>query len=482
MADSLTLTEDLNGQYGAHFNTLDLSEPKKRSTVPKINEWEQLWRCWDTVTNMINHDAMLFEQPIGLRHPFIFYIGHIPAFLDIMITRHKADPSENNQLTGPAKFADIFERGIDPDMDHPDNCNPHSFVPNDENDWPSVTSILQYQQIVRSRLKRLLLYWETEDSTNSNGNWTSQRHSAGRVIWMCFEHEAMHLETILYMIVQSPNFKHLPVTPPSWYRRHTDQYRVTKLSILDHANMISFDGGNVEIGIDELEETDISLAVPQSEINFGWDNEHPKRVVSVLPFELQSRPVTNGEYWLFWKDTDEDRHLFPAAWYFENECDQSPKVRTIFGLCEFHSALNWPVQVSCQQAEAYATKNRMRLPTEPEWIHFRRTMEAQLTTTDLSFRNYGFKSWTPLSLSNERVHIFGNVWEWTSTEWNYYDGFLSSQLYPGYSSDFFDGKHRVVLGASWATHPRLAERISFRNWYQWRYPYVFCGFRLCRSL
>lgn len=482
MANSLTLTEYLNGQCGAHFSTFDLSEPKNRSTVPKINECEQLWRCWDMVTNMIDHDAMLFEQPIGLRHPFIFYIGHIPAFLDIMITRHKADPSENNQLTEPAKFADIFERGIDPDMDHPDNCNPHSFVPNDKNDWPSVTSILQYQQIVRNRLRRLLSYWKTENSTNSVENWTTQRHSAGRVIWMCFEHEAMHLETILYMIVQSPNFKHPPVTPPLWYRRHTDQCRVTKLSILNHANMISFDGGNVEIGIDELEETDISLAVTESEIKFGWDNEHPKRVVSVLPFELQSRPVTNGEYWLFWKDTGEDRRLLPAAWYFENECDQSPKVKTSFGLCEFHSALNWPVQVSCQQAEAYATKNRMRLPTEPEWIHFRRTMEAQLTTTDLSFRNYGFKSWTPLSLSNERVHILGNVWEWTSTVWNYYDGFLSSQLYPGYSSDFFDGKHRVVLGASWATHPRLAERISFRNWYQWRYPYVFCGFRLCRSL
>jgi L-histidine Nalpha-methyltransferase / hercynylcysteine S-oxide synthase len=27
-------------------------------------------------------------------------------------------------------------------------------------------------------------------------------------------------------------------------------------------------------------------------------------------------------------------------------------------------------------------------------------------------------------------------------------------------ADFFDGKHNVVLGGSWATHPRLAGRKS----------------------
>jgi hypothetical protein len=27
-------------------------------------------------------------------------------------------------------------------------------------------------------------------------------------------------------------------------------------------------------------------------------------------------------------------------------------------------------------------------------------------------------------------------------------------------ADFFDGKHNIVLGGSWATHPRLAGRKS----------------------
>ena len=39
----------------------------------------------------------------------------------------------------------------------------------------------------------------------------------------------------------------------------------------------------------------------------------------------------------------------------------------------------------------------------------------------------------------------GGVWEWTSTEFQGHDGFEASKLYPGYSADFFDGKHFVVV-------------------------------------
>ncbi len=482
MATSPTKNSYLHDHYGDNhanlFNFVD--DPESRSAVPSINEWEQLWRAWDAVTNMINHETMLFEQPIDLRHPFIFYIGHIPTFLDVMLTRHKVglETIQNYSLTEHEQFADIFERGIDPDMDDPKLCNPHSLVPQDVSGWPSVKSILQYQEAVRNRLKRLLMLW-----AETNNYCTLQRKIDGKVIWMCFEHEAMHLETLMYMIVQSPNFKHPPVPTPIWYN-HKNGVKQSNLSILDSANMISFGGGIVEIGMSELDET--------KNLNFGWDNEHPKRVTFVSPFELQSRPVTNGEYWRFWKNSDHrKKDLLPAAWNLDNDDNINnvlPKVKTSFGLCEFHSAVNWPVQVSCQQAEIYASENGMRVPTETEWIHFRRTIETQLKTSSEqsqsadNFWNYGFKTWSPQPLNNERIHLLGDVWEWTSTVWSDHDGFTASQLYPGYSSDFFDGKHRVVLGASWATHPRIAERVSFRNWYQWRYPYVFCGFRLCRSL
>jgi formylglycine-generating enzyme required for sulfatase activity len=54
----------------------------------------------------------------------------------------------------------------------------------------------------------------------------------------------------------------------------------------------------------------------------------------------------------------------------------------------------------------------------------------------------------------------GGVWEWTSSVLQRWDGFEPMALYPGYTADFFDGKHNVVLGGSWATHPRVAGRRS----------------------
>jgi formylglycine-generating enzyme required for sulfatase activity len=39
----------------------------------------------------------------------------------------------------------------------------------------------------------------------------------------------------------------------------------------------------------------------------------------------------------------------------------------------------------------------------------------------------------------------GGVWEWTDTEFKGYEGFIPSVIYPGYSADFFDGKHFVVV-------------------------------------
>ncbi len=48
--------------------------------------------------------------------------------------------------------------------------------------------------------------------------------------------------------------------------------------------------------------------------------------------------------------------------------------------------------------------------------------------------------------------------------------------YPVYSTDFFDGEHAVLKGASPVTALPLVRR-SLRNWFRTRYPYVFAKFR-----
>ena len=54
-----------------------------------------------------------------------------------------------------------------------------------------------------------------------------------------------------------------------------------------------------------------------------------------------------------------------------------------------------------------------------------------------------------------------------------------TQSRAGSGSDFFDGLHRVVLGGSYLTLPRIAGRNIVRNFYQANYRYVFAGARVC---
>lgn len=419
--------------------------------VPSQQAWNQLWQSWDVVTQTVLTRGMMFERPIALRHFFIFYVGHIPAFLDIQLSRVL-----NESYTEPAEYANIFERGIDPDMDNPSICNSHSEVPANLDDWPMVEDIIDYSIRVRGRLQILMHQCATGEC--------GMTKRLARIIWMTFEHEAMHLETLLYMLVQSPNI-HPPrgVSVSSWTIQET----------LSSAPSCTIDTGTVSIGHDDIERLDKSDEALESGTGFGWDNESPQRQVSVDRFSIQSRPVTNGEYLLYLKENGLANRL-PASWI--DQGDEKYLVKTVFGPCPLEFAANWPVCVSGDEASAYAKSKGLRLPTEPELILFRDLFQDATVKTP----NIGFSNWHPTPVDNHQTHISGDVWEWTSTIWDTHSGFETSEVYPGYSADFFDGKHNVLLGASWATHPIIAERRSFRNWYQRAYPYVFAGFRCAK--
>lgn len=82
---------------------------------------------------------------------------------------------------------------------------------------------------------------------------------------------------------------------------------------------------------------------------------------------------------------------------------------------------------------------------------------------DLSSANVAFRHWHPTSVRSERLlgrGEAGGVWEWTESALEREEGFEKGRLYPEYTEDFFDGKHNVVLGGSWATHSRIAGRGS----------------------
>ena len=93
-------------------------------------------------------------------------------------------------------------------------------------------------------------------------------------------------------------------------------------------------------------------------------------------------------------------------------------------------------------------------------------LDPQTLFADLTGCNVGFKHWVPTPVTGDGSRLrgqgdMGGLWEWTSTPLAAFEGYKPMDLYPGYSSDFFDNKHNVCLGGSWATVPRIAGRRSF---------------------
>ena len=61
-------------------------------SIPSPAEWETIWSAWDTITMGMISPQLLYEKPIDLRHICLFYLGHIPTFLDIHLSRLLGEP------------------------------------------------------------------------------------------------------------------------------------------------------------------------------------------------------------------------------------------------------------------------------------------------------------------------------------------------------------------------------------------------------
>ncbi|WVF69677.1 hypothetical protein IAT40_004456 [Kwoniella sp. CBS 6097] len=439
--------------------------------VPSWEEWLDLWKFWDHITLEMIPKEMLHKKPIDLRHICLFYLGHIPTFLDIHLTR-----MTKGAHTEPEYFKTIFERGIDPDVDDPTKCHDHSEVPMSEEDWPSLPEILAFRDRVRARLRGIF-----DQLSSSQMPFT--RHT-GRVLFMTFEHEAMHAETLLYMLAQSNETR-----PPT--ATATPRFDILAKKWNEDAQekkILSFAENQIELGHRDLESEDKQYTTGQGweSHEFGWDNEHPVSVQRVKGFKVDSLPISNNDYLSYLKANAKYSQLTkdtaPASWV--NDEAGEWKIRSFYGPQSFEVAGKWPLMASKLELDDYAQWKGGRLPTEAELRTLWQSESGPKTSGGEC--NTGVKNWHPVPPTNTHtdnagkvIHGHnGGVWEWTDTPFDGYDGFVPSVIYPGYSGDFFDGKHFVVLGGSWATVPSIAGRRSFRNWYQSNYRFSFVGGRV----
>jgi ergothioneine biosynthesis protein EgtB len=427
------------------------------------------WRRTDQIFDLVPRD-MILARPIELRLPLIFYVGHLPAFA----WNHLCRAVVGRRSFNPT-FDEIFERGIDPDVDDPTKCHAHPDIPEV---WPALADVVAYRDRVRDELIRALDVLDAAATTHVMAR-------SARVASMVIEHELMHQETLLYLLQQ---------LPPDAKRRPAPRSPVRRRGVRPHAVFI--------------EPGDATLGAEFDALDFGWDNEFPTERVPVPGFRIDATPVTNGEFLAFvesggyeraalwqddwdWKTREALRH--PLCWV---ERDGARWYRTMFELVPLPDAADWPVSVSLAEARAYARWSGARLPTEAE---YHRAAYGEPGGRERRFPwgdappgrehgNFDFVEWSPGAVGSHPagasafgVHdLVGHGWELTDTAFAPFPGFTAYiPTYPGYSADFFDGKHFVLKGASWATDQALVRR-SFRNWYQARYPYVFSKFRCVR--
>ena len=225
--------------------------------------------------------------------------------------------------------------------------------------------------------------------------------------------------------------------------------------------------------------------------------------MEVPAFAIDAYKVTNQDFLRFvneggyaerslwssegWESIASQNRRHPIFWECRNG---SWLYRTMFE--EIPLPLDWPVYVSHDEAAAYAKWAGKVLPSEAEWHRAaygtrggsERSYPWGEEQPSLQHGNFDFRHWNPTPVGSFPAgtsdfgvsEMIGNGWEWTRTPFAPFPEFEPFSFYPGYSADFFDGKHFVMKGGS----PRTAScmlRRSFRNWFQPHYPYVYATFR-----
>jgi gamma-glutamyl hercynylcysteine S-oxide synthase len=300
------------------------------------------------------------------------------------------------------------------------------------------------------------------------------------VYGLVLQHELQHAETILQALqLRTGLFPVRDSEPPDRASSGPDEVQI--------------DGGAFILGA--------------TDEPWAYDNELVPHEVELAPFAIDRAPVTNATFQEFVEagGYSSPKHWSAAGWEWRQAEDPSAPLfwqranggweRTRFGALE-EVPPDEPVQhVSFFEAEAFARWAGKRLPTEAEWEraatwHERRGKsrypwgsafagyEANLGRTRFSPAPAG--SYAGGESPTGCVQLAGDVWEWTTSYFEPYPGFLSFPD-PEYSEIYFGEAYRVLKGGSWATDPLVA-RGTFRNWEAPSRRDVFAGFRCARDV
>ena len=292
---------------------------------------------------------------------------------------------------------------------------------------------------------------------------------------MSIEHQRIHIETSSMLIRQLP--LELVRKPSQWHYAKSQGKPPTN-------EMIKIEGGIVTLG----KKKDDNL--------YGWDVDFGEKEVIINPFQVSKYLITNGEflefvnnkgydnehYWdeISWQWKLENKASYPKFW---RKLSQNYSYRLMFD--EIDLPLDFPVEVNHHEANAYCRYlsqklgDKYQLMSESQWQFLQQKSVDNINNYNLNFKFISPHCVGSLETSKNDQNIYdlrGNVWEWLGDIFTPLSSFKPHYLYQDYSAPFFDNRHYMLLGGSWATNGYEATPY-YRNWFR-PYFYQHAGFRI----
>jgi iron(II)-dependent oxidoreductase len=390
-----------------------------------------------------------------LMSPLVWDLGHIASYEDLWLAHRLA----GEPLLRP-DLADRYDAFETPRAERA------------EIDYLRSAESRAYLAAVRERVREL---------TRREGIGDGTLHE------LVIRHERQHNETML----QTLNLARLADWSPPELLRERHQRTAATPSGLE---LVAVPAGEFVLGADNQ--------------GFAYDNERPPQQIELPAFAIGRCAVTNGDWLAFvrdggyrrrewwsddgwaWREAEDVRR--PLNW-LDDGLDSDPAEWRLGGPERLDPAKP-VVHVSWFEAAAFARAHGLRLPTEAEWekaatwdaaagvkrrFPWGDQAPGAAHANVLERRRYGtaaVDAHPAGAAPSGALGMIGDVWEWTASRFDGYDGFVAHP-YREYSEVFFGDDFRVLRGGSWASSARVVTP-TFRNWDYPQRRQIFAGLRI----
>ena len=438
--------------HNIKLNGSDIEKKREELLSYFIETFENYEKTFD----IFSDDSVFNQRPEKLRHKLIFYFGHTATFyINKLILAGYITKRIN-----PA-FESIFAIGVD-EMRWDDLQNI---------EFPEINKVREY----RDEVKKLISNYIKNLDFTLPISWDSPAW----IILMGIEHENIHIETssVLYRQLDIKFIK------PDNHFNICDDF-TTNIKDVPKNKLIDIKGKILKLG------------KPHNSNDFyGWDNEYGEKLIEVSDFRASKYLVSNQEFLEFvqdggydndnfwnqeaklWKDNNNIKH--PTFWIKQNDKFLYRTLTSIIAL-----PLNWPVDVNYHEADAFCkylsikTKKKIALPSEAQYQLIREISNIPFDSVQIDANiNFKYSSSTPIDKykHGDFFDVVGNVWQWSSSTMEPFDGFKVHPIYDDFTVPTFDNKHNLIKGGSWASignETLESARYAFRKHF-----YQHAGFR-----